>query len=410
MDVRGQILMANGRRTFLMGMLAGTLGGRMACRRALGYTANEAIRVGIIGYGGRCRALVNELLKIGGAQLTAVCDVYEPNRQAAAELAGPMAFVTGDHRALLDRKDVDAVLIATPDHHHVPITIDACRAGKHVYVEKPLTHDLAEGKAVLAAEAESKVIVQVGMQQRSMPHLQEAREILRSKELGTIRKVHLTWNRNQPRGNRHPQIDPAKVDWKRFLGNAPDQPFDPYRMVEWRWFWDFGGGIFTDLMVHWMDVVNWYLDLEEPRSAAAIGDHFLDHADWETPDTAQTLVHYPEKGVQVYFEGTFCNHRNRAMTEFMGTGGTLYIDRGRYEIHPENGKGEYREKVLGQGGRGLDFYNEPPAERFHLEDWLSAIREGRPARCPASVGVRAVLASHLSNKSYRSSQVALWSS
>jgi predicted dehydrogenase len=355
--------------------------------------------------------LVHELLRLEGVRVTAVCDVFEPNRQAALQVAGSGAFATDDYRAVLDRNDVDAVLIATPDHHHVPITIAACRAGKHVYCEKPLTHDLAEGEGIIQAERESKVIVQVGMQQRSMPHLQEAREILKSGELGTIHKVHLSWNRNQARGQRATHnIQPTQVDWKRFLGSAPDQPFDPYRMIEWRWFWDFGGGIFTDLMVHWMDVTNWFLDLSTPASAAAIGDHFLPHAPWETPDTAQTLVRYPDQKVQVYFEGTFVNHRYRSMTEFMGTQGTLYIDRGRYEIHPQNEKQASREKVLGAGSRGADFYFQPPAEKLHLQDWISAIRENRPARCPASVGVQAVWAAHLSNRSLRSGEVARWGS
>jgi predicted dehydrogenase len=398
------------RRTFLSTCAVGSVWWGGGAKTSLGYVAGEAIRVGIIGYGGRCRALVAELLKMPGVKIVAVCDVFESNRLAAAEMAGSGAFVTGDHRALLDRPEVDAVLIATPDHLHVPISIDACRAGKHIYVEKPLTHDLEEGKAIIQAEKESKVIIQVGMQQRSMPHLQEAREIVRSGELGTVRKVHLSWNRNQPRGSREIRIEPSLVDWKRFLGGAREQPFDAYRMVEWRWFWDFGGGIFTDLMVHWMDVVNWYLDLPEPSSAAAIGNHFLREGMWETPDTVQTLVSYPNPGVQVHFEGTFVNHRQRAMTEFMGTKGTLYIDRGRYEFHPENEVGTYREKILGQGVRGADFYKEPPGEKLHLEDWLSAIREGRPTRCPATAGVQAVLASHLSNQSLRSGEVARWRS
>lgn len=392
------------RRTFVWNTAGWSAGAAMLglTHSSRGYSANDAIRVGIIGYGGRCRRLVEALGMIPGVRFTGVCDVWDSQLEAGRKVVGPDGFVTKDHRALLDRSDVDAVVIATPDHWHVPITIDACNAKKDVYVEKPLTHDLSEGAAVIEAQNKNACIVQVGTQQRSMPHLEEAKEIVRSGELGTIHKCHLTWNRNASRGQGRHDVDPASVDWKRFLGNAPEQPFDPFRFREWRWFWDFGGGVFTDLMVHWMDVVNWYLDLGEPAKAAAIGDRFFPDSPWETPDTAQTLVHYPKDGVQVYFEGTFVNHRNRAMTEFMGTEATLYIDRGRYEVHPEKPGGKYREKVVGTGERGLDFYNQPDGELLHLSNWIECVRSRQKPRCPAEAGVQAVQASHLANASLRS--------
>jgi predicted dehydrogenase len=220
----------------------------------------------------------------------------------------------------------------------------------------------------------------------------------------------LTWNRNHARGSHRPEIDEKAVDWRAFLGNAPMQPFSPQRFAHWRWYWDFGGGILTDLMVHWMDVVNWYLDLDTPTQALTVGDRFMPEWEWETPDTVQTLVRYAKEQTQVYFEGTFVNHRNRAMAEFMGRQATLYIDRGRFEIHPENGRGSYREQVLGQGERGQDFYNEPPAEVLHLSNWLECIRSRMTPRCSAEIGVKAVYASHLGNRSYRTGQVASWRS
>src|SRR5690606_16071141 len=125
-----------------------------------------------------------------------------------------------------------------------------------VYVEKPLTHNVGEGPKIVETQRRTGRILQVGMQQRSMPHIQEAYDIVRSGKLGKIHKVHLTWNRNHARaGTRTCDINPSALDWKRFLGNAPEQPFDEYKYRHWRWFWDFGGGIFTDLMVHWIDVV-----------------------------------------------------------------------------------------------------------------------------------------------------------
>src|SRR5690606_14227890 len=227
--------------------------------------------------------------------------VWEHHRNLGKELADPKAAVLKDFRALLDRPDVDAVLIGSPDHWHVPMTVAACEAGKDVYVEKPLTHELSEGKAVIDAQQKSDRIVQVGTQQRSMPHFIKAYEIVRSGVLGDIHKVHLTWNRNQPRSQQRQQVDPATVDWKACLGSAPSHPSDDYRFRQWRWFWDFGGGIFTDLMVHPIDIVHWFLGLDHPQVATSIGDHCQSASLWAPPDTAQTLLRYPDQKVQVYF-------------------------------------------------------------------------------------------------------------
>lgn len=377
---------------------------------AMGYAANEEITVGCIGTGGRCRRLMESLRTIKGVRIAAVCDIWDFHLEEGRKLAEPNAFATKEYERLLDRKDIDAVLIGTPDHWHVPITIDACAAGKDVYVEKPLTHDLAEGQAVIDAENKHQRIVQVGTQQRSMPHIQKAREIIQSGQLGEIHKVHLTWNRNAPRSAPpNLNIDPKSVDWKRFLGNAKAQPFDEYRFRQWRWFWDFGGGIFTDLMVHWIDVVHWVLDLDHPASAVSIGDHFQAKGLWETPDTVQTLLKYEDRGVQAYFEGTFINARNASMCEFMGSEATLYMDRGRYEIHPERrSKLKPSELVIGEGPRGADFYNQPDGELLHLTNWIECIRTRQKPLCPAEAGVSAAAAAHLANIALRSENAAKW--
>lgn len=403
---------ANTRRDFLARAALGT-GGILAAgytATARGFAANETINVACLGTGGRCRQLMQRLGQIEGVRIAAVCDVWDEHLASGRKLADSQAVTTRDYRELLDRQDIDAVLIGAPDHWHVPMTVDACAAGKDVYVEKPLTHDISEGDAVIAAQNDHRRIVQVGMQQRSMPHFIEAFEIVQSGELGKIHKVHLTWNRNSDRTRRTPQnIDPATVDWQRFLGNAPEQPYDEYRFRNWRWFWDFGGGILTDLMVHFIDVANWYLDLGQPAVAATIGDHFMAADLWETPDTIQTLLQYPEQQVQVYFEGTFVNARNAAMLEFMGDRGTLYLDRGRYEIHPErNSKVEPRERVLGSGSRGADFYLAPDGETLHLVNWLESIRSRNTPHAPAEAGVAAVWGAHLGNLAYRQQKLAHW--
>ncbi|UCD27779.1 MAG: Gfo/Idh/MocA family oxidoreductase [Planctomycetota bacterium] len=377
--------------------------------RAWGYTQNERLNVGAIGTGGRFRHLMKAFQKIPGVRLTAVCDVWDKHLEMAREIAGPRALATRDYHELLEQKDIDAVIIASPDHWHVPMTVDACAANKDVYVEKPLTHNLAEGRMVIDAKNKYKRIVQVGMQQRSMPHIQKAYEIVKSGRLGSIHKAHLTWNRNSARAQKkNLGIAPESVDWKRFLGSAKDQPFDDYRFRHWRWFWDFGGGILTDLMVHWLDVVHWFLDLDHPAEATAIGDNFMSKGVWETPDTIQTLLRYPDREMQVYFEGTFVNARNAAMFEIMGSNATLYVDRGRYEIHPERGKGKYEEMILGQGPRGADFYNRPDGELLHLTDWIQCVRSRGTPCAPVEAGVSAVSGAHLGNQAYRSGQLVRW--
>lgn len=396
------------RRAFVGALGAGALLASGA-RLASGYPANESIRIGCIGTGGRMRrALMPSVKQVEGTEIVAVCDIWERHLEEAKKLASK-AEGTKDYRAVLERKDVDAVVIATPDHLHVPFTVAACEAGKDVYVEKPLTHDLSEGKAVIEAQNLHRRIVQVGMQQRSMPHIQRAFERYKEGRIGTVHKVHLTWNRNTDVDRRRPLgIRPESVDWKAFLGSTRSQPFDEYRFRNWRWFWDFGGGILTDLMVHYIDVVNWFLNLDHPETAATIGDHFRPGGVWETPDTIQTLLHYPKQRVQIYFEGTFVNARNRAMIELMGSDGTLYIDRGRYEIHPERGRTEYEEHVLGEGGRGSDFYKKVNGGLMHIQNWIDCVRSRQKTVAPAEAGVAACTGAHLGNIAYREGKVARW--
>ncbi len=390
------------RRTFL-----GTAAAALAAPRAFG--ADDVVRIGCIGTGGRCRQLLPALKRVPGARVVALCDVNDAAIDATRPMVDAGVFVTRRYKELLDRKDVLAVLIASPDHWHVPMTVDACAAGKDVYVEKPLTHGRAEGAAVQEAQDHHRRVVQVGMQQRSMPHIQKAKELVKAGRLGAVHKVHLTWNRNVDRVRRVPaNLDPKKVDWKAFLGNAPDRPFDDYLLRGgWRWFWDFGGGLFTDLMVHWVDVAHWLLDLDHPLTATSVGSFVAAKGVWQTPDTVQTLLVYPGD-VQVYFEGTFSNARNGAMIELMGTDATLYVDRGRYEIHPERDKGSYEELVLGKGKRGRDFYDKPDGEQLHLENWLQAIRSRQKPAAPVEAGVKAAAAAHLANEALRSGQVAAW--
>jgi len=397
------------RRGFLQGAATASIAAPLAVESARGYRANDTIEVACLGTGGRCRHLMTRLAQVPNVRLAAVCDVWDQARAEALELADPNAIEAIDYRELLERDDFDAVLIGSPDHWHVPMTADACDAGKDVYVEKPLTHEPDEGSRVIEAQNRNKRIVQVGTQQRSMPHLIEAREILRAGATGPVHKIRMTWNRNVERWSRTPpEIDPKTVDWKRFLGAAPEQPFDPFRFRSWRWFWDFGGGIFTDLMVHWIDTAFWMLDLGEPDRAVSVGDQVETGGLWETPDTVQTLLHFPNGPVQVHFAGTFVNHTEGAMIEFQGRDATLYCDRGRFELVPQRGRDvEPRRRIDGEGPRGADFYEEVDGALFHLREWVESIRTRQKPSCPAEEGVRSANAAHLANAALRGSGVAL---
>ena len=408
------IMKSTNRREHLKELGYAALGGYLATSR--GYAANETITVGCIGTGGRAQGLMKALARIPGVRMAAVCDVWDTHLAEGKQLADPQAFATKEYREVLDRKDIDAVLIGSPNHQHVPMMIAACAAGKDIYVEKPLTHRLEEGPAALAAQNRYNRVIQVGMQQRSMPQFQKGYELVKARQLGEIRKVHLTWNRNSGSRPVEYNIDPSSVDWKAWLGSARPQPFDPYRFRQWRWFWDFGGGALADLMVHFIDIAHWYLGVDHPEQAVTIGNNFTNDR-WEAPDTTQTLLQYP--GAQVYFESTFMNARNAAMLEFMGTEATLYLDRGRLEVLPERKRDAHypnaqlptepeMQWVLGSGPKGADFYDEPDGEVLHLSNWLECIRSRKTPTAPVEAGISAASAAHLGNIALRKNTVAHW--
>ena len=409
------------RRRFLSSLAAGSaglaLGGYSA--RAQGFPKNEKLTIGLIGCGGRMRGkLLNGLKEIPGVEIAAVCDVYDYHRDSAHVLAGGRerdVMNTKEYEEVLARKDIDAVMIATSDHWHAPITFDAMEAGKHVYVEKPLIHKLEEGDKLIDAKKRTKVAVQVGAQQRSIPHFVDLKKKLASGEIsvGKINRIHMQWHRNTgPYSRPKYKIDPAIVDWKRFLGNAPDQPFDAFRFRNWRWFWDFGNGPLGDLMVHWLDVTNWLLDLPMPDRVTTSGGNYSGRGGWEAPDTVHTLMEYEKLQLQLGFSCTWANNVRKACTEIMGTDGTIYFDRGRYEVTPQDKNPRPIADITHQmisGAeplRGLDFYTGYNGEALHIGDWVSAIREGRDPNDPIEAGVKAAAACIHGNTAYRERKVA----
>ena len=243
--------------------------------RVLG--ANERVRVGLIGCGGRGMHVAKLMRKVPDVAFAAACDVYSPHAEAAAKLwAGDECRAHRDFREVLDRKDIDAVLIATPDHWHAITTVLACKAGKDVYVEKPLAHNVKEGRAMVEAARKYDRVVQAGTQHRSAEHYREVERIIQSGELGNVRLVRL-WNyiNLSPLGiGKAADSDPpAGLDWDFYLGPAPAVPFNKNRFLStFRWFWDYAGGFLTDWGTHRLDSVHQVMGIDAPHSIAATGD------------------------------------------------------------------------------------------------------------------------------------------
>src|SRR6187549_140911 len=259
------------RRTFLAA--ASGLAFTTRTARAGVQGANNRIRIGIIGTGGRARGLMNLLKRLPGNEMVAICDVYEPRLLQAAEIATTATTKVADYRRILENREIDAVVIGTPDHWHKKITLDAVAAGKDVYVEKPMSHTLEEGVEMVKAVEASKQIVDSG-------------------RLGQITFVQTYWYQHATAGN-YPAVSMDKLDWKTWLGSATDRPFQPERFFQWRHFWDYGGGQITDLMTHWIDVVHWYMDVEAPLTTAATGRNY-NLKTWEAPDTVNATIEFPK--------------------------------------------------------------------------------------------------------------------
>ena len=238
----------------------------LASTRVLG--ANDTLRVGIIGAGGRMGNLMDSADKVAPWQIAAVSDVYTPRHDAVKQRANGNAATThADYRELLDQK-LDAVFIASPDHWHVRMAVDALAAGKDVYLEKPVTHTLEEGATLIKAVRSSKQILQCGMQQRSWSHFRDAVDLIQGGSLGRIPQIRTYWWQNYLHWvSNHKPVDTQALDWKQWLGGAPDQPFSEEKFYLWRWFWNFGGGAMTDLFTHWIDVVHWAMKSDQAREA-----------------------------------------------------------------------------------------------------------------------------------------------
>ncbi len=275
-----------------------------------------------------------------------VCDVYEPNLQKAVDQTGGEAKPIRDFREILADNEVDFICISTPDHWHAYQTVEACKAGKDVYVEKPICVTVEEGAQMVEAARKYNRVVQAGTMQRSGKHFQQAVEIVRSGMIGKVSFCR-TWNYgNQSGMGNPPDTDPPpNLDWDMWLGPAPERPFNanrfgvtPDTFSHFRWFWDYAGGMMTDWGVHLLDIVQWAFDEEMPGSIVALGGKFGIPDNRETPDTLQVTYQYPSGFVATY-ENRILNGHTFARghnISFHGTEGTLYVSRRGYHLIPEH--------------------------------------------------------------------------
>ncbi len=376
------------RRTFLKAASA-TSATAFSSSRVLG--ANDRLRVGLVGCGGRGKSVMSVFQKNPAVEVIALCDVWG-DRSDEARLKAPGAAAFSDHRKLLESKDLDIVLIATPDHWHAAIAIDALNAGKDVYVEKPLTLRIEEGPLVVKAARVNRRICQVGMQQRSGPHYLRARdEYFRTGKLGKVLLVRTWWHGNAAHLRKAPDAlrnKPANLDWNRYLGSAGWRDWDPQQFYNFRAFLDFGGGQVTDLFTHWIDVAHMLMEQDMPCSAVASGGVYFYKDGRTAPDTINVLLGYPGEWTAT-FEGTLAPGVTGSAVEFCGTQGRLMIDRLGFEFFPLDTKAP-----------SVVIKSDAHLETAHVGNFLDCVRSRQLPNGDVLVGHRSAQASHLGNLAY----------
>jgi predicted dehydrogenase len=397
--------------------------------------ANDRVNVGLIGCGGRGRADADLLRQVSDVKVVAVCDVYEPHAEAAKVWAGSGCRSYGDFRRLLEQRDVDAVLVATPDHWHAAITVLACQGGKDVYVEKPLGHTIREGRKIVEAARRYNRVVQTGTQHRSAPHFRQAAEIVQSGQIGPVHFVRV-WNylNMSPDGiGRVADSAPFPgLDWDFYLGPAPRVPFNKNRfLVSYRWFWDYAGGMATDYGTHRLDSVHQVMGVDAPRSATAAGGRVELSDGAETPDVLQSTYDYP--GFVLSYEASMLNdhgcggrrpgkkyYLTRSADDrphgmaFYGSKGSLFADRVGFEVYPEprgeNGPGA----ANASGGTVKGFRAElvevagEDATGLHLKNFIECVRTRQKPVADVEIGHRSTIVPHLGNIAFRTGRKIRW--
>jgi predicted dehydrogenase len=359
--------------------------------------ANDRLNLGVIGLGRRGTIVSAGFVQDQRVRIGALCDVYghmvdDYKQRFQAHLDHPSVDVR--HQDLLARKDVDAVLIATPDHLHVNLACDALQAGKHVYLEKPTVHHWPDRVRLERTFAASHRVLQCGTQQRSGAHYAAAkRDFFDSGKLGKVVLVRAVWH-NFPWQRRDipPQPKPADLDWDLFLGPAPKVPWQYPRYTSWRSFPDYGGGVLADILTHWVDVAQWMLNDASPQRASALGGIYDLHGYFQNPDTVSAVVQY--KNWNLNFESSILSLKDPQPSVFFeGTGGLLNITREGYTFTPNEG-----EPVVFKSTQNL--------EAAHTRNFTEAVLTGSPNSAPLSAGLAATLPVQMCLKSYWSRKTA----
>lgn len=321
------------RRTVLKTMAGAGFLTAASYRRVLG--AGDRVRVGLVGNGLIGKRHLLDFKAQPDVEITAVCEVCDERLDEASALSGSGVARYKDFRKLLERKDVDAVVVSTPDHWHALVTILACAAGKDVYVEKPLTHVVREGEWMQEVATAHRRVVQVGTQQRSGRHYQRCVELIRGGHIGDIRSVRMAAHRNiTPGFSKAVGEKPLSADdWDMWLGPAPFVAYDPHRcLYHFRWFWDYSGGQATNLLAHEIDVVQWAMDAM-PLRVSAMGGRYSLKGIGETPDVFEASFEYP--GFLATWSNRELSAGNGGGLEFYGTKGMLKVDRSGFEVIPD---------------------------------------------------------------------------
>lgn len=397
----------NTRREFLKQAAIGT-GALLAYSPARVLGANDRVRLGMIGVGARGQELLKQVLELPQAQLVAVADVYTRRHEEAKHLApGVQSF--DDHRRLLDIKDLDGVIVASPLHMHARHFLDTLAAGKDLYSEKTMTWSIPEAEQCLKASQASDRVVQIGLQHESSGALADARKWIKAGLAGKITQVESWMSRNTPPGQGQwvrpipADCNAQNVKWSAFLNGRPERAFDANRFINWRLFWEFSGGNVTENMVHQISWIMTALDLPLPSAAYMSGGVFSEKDGREVPDTIAVTLDYPNDTV-VTWQSTFNNSRYGLGEHFLGSDGSIEHIAGATDM--VTGRSQEMTRYLPEKTNrreGTLLTSETP-DQNHMANWIACIRSRKTPNAPVETGYRSAVAAHMANLAYRQKQ------
>lgn len=370
--------------------------------------ANDRVHVGMIGVGGRGQELLKQVIAVPNVQFAAIADIYTRRLNEAQQLVpGVQAF--DDHRRLLDLKDIDAVIVASPLHLHARHFLDTLAAGKDLYCEKTMTWSIPEAEQCLAAARGSKQVVQIGLQHESSGALADARTWIKQGFVGKITLVESWMSRNTPHGNGQwvrpvpPDCSAQNVNWNAFLNGRPARPFDGNKFINWRLFWEFSGGNITENMVHQMAWIMSALDLPLPHSAYMSGGVFSEKDGREVPDTIAVTLDFPGD-LAVTWRSTFSNSHYGLGEHFLGSDGVIEHLSGVTDMvtgRSQSSVHYYPERVNRPGGAALTGDTQ---DQNHMANFIDCVRTRKQPNAPVEIGYRSAVAAHMANIAYRGKQ------